>query len=212
MDTEHFDPLTCIPAHETFFVGKKDVPCALPPALAPLADSHTHLTSLHHIDPAYAMARAAVAGVRFMVTVVDPTDDATDPGKLYDDLAAWEDGCEEILKAWCEAGVVDALGEPPCTPRVRMLAGCHPHNARLFDDDARSVLQELLSNSRCSGVGEIGLDYHYDLSPRDVQLAVFKEQFELACELNAPLSLHIREAHKDAFALMKNYKIGRAHV
>lgn len=191
------------PTRDAFFAMKKGVPAALPAADGPVADSHTHLTSLRHIDPAFALARAAVAGVRFLVTVADPADDAADPAALMADLARWQDGCARILDAWRAAGVLDALGEAPAPPRVRLLVGCHPHNARLFDDAARAAMRALLAEPLCCGVGEIGLDYHYDLSPRDVQRAVFCEQLELACELNAPLSLHIREAHADAALIMR---------
>jgi len=140
--------------------------------------------------------------VRFVVDVVDPTDDATDPAALYADIARWQAQAAQIVAAWNAAGVLDALGEPLVEPRVRVVAGCHPHNASKFDDAARAALRELLVHPQCCGVGEIGLDYHYDLSPRDVQRAVFAEQLGLARELDAPLSLHIREAHHEAAPIM----------
>lgn len=190
------------PAAGAFFSTKKGVPVARPAACGPVADSHTHLSSLRHIDPALALAQAALCGVRFVVDVVDPTDDAADPDALFADLDRWQAGCAQILQAWSERGLLDALGEKPCPPRVRLVAGCHPHNARLFDEAARMALLRVLAHPLCCGVGEIGLDYHYDLSPRDVQRAVFREQLELARELNAPLSLHIREAHREAAPIM----------
>lgn len=188
--------------HACFFRTKKQAPLALPEAAGPIAESHTHLTSLTHIDPTLALARAALAGVRFLVTVVDPTDDARDPAGLLADLACWQRGCEEILRGWTSAGVLDALGEVPVAPQVRLLVGCHPHNAKDFDDEARAAMRTLLVEPVCCGIGEIGLDYHYDLSPREQQRAVFREQLELARELGASLSLHVREAHDEAAQIM----------
>ena len=191
------------PSPEAFFSDKKGRPVALAAPDGPVADSHTHLSSLRRIDPAHALARAALAGVRFLVDVVDPADDAADPAALLADLSRWQEGCARILDAWGAEGARDAAGGVPAPPRVRLLVGCHPHNARLFDDAARDAMRILLADPVCGGIGEIGLDYHYDLSPRDVQRAVFREQLELAVALDAPLSLHIREAHGEAARIMR---------
>lgn len=190
------------PLPEAFFSTKKGAAVALPPAEGPVADSHTHLHSLRAVDPALALARAAVAGVRFVVDVVDPTEEARDPYAVLADLPAWQRECAAILEAWGSQGVFDALGEKPSAPRLRLVAGCHPHNASKFDQGARDALRTLLTDPLCSGIGEIGLDYHYDLSPRDTQREVFREQLALACELDAPVSLHIREAHHEAQPIM----------
>ena len=206
------NPELLLPAHAEhacFFRTKKQASLALPAAAAPIAESHTHLTSLRHIDAALALARAAVAGVRFLVTVVDPADDARDPEAVLADLDRWQRECAEILDAWRAAGVLDALGEPPVMPEVRLLVGCHPHNAKDFDAQAHEAMQRLLAEPICCGVGEIGLDYHYDLSPREVQREVFREQLELACNLNASLSLHVREAHDEAAQIMSEVGLPR---
>lgn len=195
--------LPAAPAAEGFFLTKKGAACDLPKALGPIAESHTHLTSLRHIDPALALARAAAAGVRFIVTVVDPADEARDPHFVLDAIDAARRGCDEILAAWRSEGLLDALGCELAAPEVRLLPGCHPHNAKDFDDEARASLRYLLAQPICCGIGEIGLDYHYDLSPREVQRAVFREQMELACELGASLSLHIREAHGEAAQILR---------
>ena len=190
------------PAACSFFADKKGRPVALPAPAGPIAESHTHLTSLSHVDAGLALARAALAGVRFLVTVVDPVDDARDPEGLLESLDGWQRSCAATLDAWAAQGVTDALGQAPRTPQVRLLVGCHPHGARLFDDAARAAMRRLLAEPICCGIGEIGLDYHYDMSPRDVQRAVFAEQLQLACELDASLSLHVREAHPDAAQIM----------
>lgn len=190
------------PQMDAFFSTKKGALVAVPVAPAPVADAHTHLSSLRALDPALALARAAVAGVRFVVDVVDPTDDARDPQALLSDIDRWQAGAATIVEVWGRAGVLDALGEKPLLPKVRLVVGCHPHNASAFDAEARRAMEALLAQPICAGIGEIGLDYHYDLSPREVQRAVFEEQLKLACALNAPLSLHIREAHHEAAPLM----------
>lgn len=191
------------PRTDAFFVTKKGAPVALPLAPAPIADAHTHLSSLRSLDPALALARAAVAGVRFVVDVVDPTDDARDPQALLADIERWQAGAAMIVEAWGNAEVLDALGEKPLLPKVRLVVGCHPHNASAFNEGARQAMEVLLAQPICAGVGEIGLDYHYDLSPREVQRTVFEEQLKLARAVNAPLSLHIREAHHEAAPLME---------
>lgn len=190
------------PERDAFFATKKGAPVALPRPAGPIAESHTHLTSLRHVDAGLALARAALAGVRFLVTVVDPADDARDPQGLLASLQGWQRACDETLAAWAAQGVLDALGQEPRTPQVRLLVGCHPHNAKDFDDEARAAMRRLLAEPICCGIGEIGLDYHYDLSPRDVQREVFRAQLELACELDASLSLHVREAHDEAAQIM----------
>lgn len=199
-----------VPDAGAFFSTKKGLPVALPDAEAPYADSHTHLSSLRHIDPALALARDAVAGVRFVVDVVDPTDDARDPDALLSDVARWVAECGGILDRWAAAGVVDATGGRPVVPEVRIVVGCHPHNAKDFDEAARAAMRAILADPRCCGIGEIGLDYHYDLSPRELQREVFAEQLDLACRLNAPLSLHIREAHDEAADIMATRSLPRA--
>lgn len=190
------------PAFETFFATKKGKPVACPSPVVPIADSHTHLTCLEGIDAGQALARDAVAGIDFVVTVVDPTDDARDPKQLLRDLDIWQREARVALDTW---GLQDIA-----VPRVRLLVGCHPHNARLFDAQARAAMKYLLEQPVCAGIGEIGLDYHYDLSPREMQVDVFTEQLRLACDLDAPLSLHVREAHMQAARIMHEVGLPQA--
>lgn len=88
-------------------------------------------------------------------------------------------------------------------PWVRIAVGVHPHNAKLFDDAMEAELIERLHDPRTSALGEIGLDYHYDLSPRDVQQDVFRKQIRIAKEAGLPVILHMREAHDDGFAILQ---------
>ncbi len=77
-------------------------------------------------------------------------------------------------------------------------AGVHPHDAEFWTDKHPAKLTEWMALPKVIALGEIGLDYHYDLSPRDVQKRVFEAQLDLAYTLDKPVILHIREAHGDA--------------
>ena len=84
--------------------------------------------------------------------------------------------------------------------------GVHPHEAEGCKQGYLPVLKKLCMEEKCVAVGEIGLDYHYDFSPRDVQKKVFEQQLVLAKELDLPVIIHDREAHEDTFELLKRYK------
>ena len=98
-----------------------------------------------------------------------------------------------------QAGRVEQLW-----PGVRFSIGVHPHQAHQFaDDPARAATPS------ARAVGEIGLDYHYDYSPRDVQHAVFRAQLRLALELDRPVVIHTREADEDTIAILREEGGGR---
>lgn len=88
-------------------------------------------------------------------------------------------------------------------PWLYWVAGVHPHDADTYTDEAHAELLAMMGEAKCVAWGEIGLDYHYDLSPRDVQREVFKRQLDAACELGKPIVLHIREAHGDATDILR---------
>ena len=83
-------------------------------------------------------------------------------------------------------------------------AGVHPHEAIKTPNDYLEQLENLLSHKKEVAVGEIGLDYHYDYSPRDIQRKLLEEQLDLAYQKELPVILHVREAHGDMIELMKN--------
>lgn len=88
--------------------------------------------------------------------------------------------------------------------------GVHPHNASGWDAGAEQIVRDHLARPRCRLLGEIGLDYHYDLSPRDVQREVFDIQLDMAYVLDKPVQLHIREAHGDCLDMLRaRAKAGR---
>jgi TatD DNase family protein len=174
---------------DAVFRDTKGRPVAAPNLASPVADTHVHLDMLHH--PALALARCAVHGVDFLVSVVDPTED---PGYTYKGIGEWERTARGLLDEWGRHGPV---------PRVRIIVGCHPHNAAKYTKEIERLLIRCAARPVTSGIGEIGLDYHYDLSPRTVQREVFKRQLELANEMTLPVSLHLREAHDDGLRILK---------
>lgn len=81
--------------------------------------------------------------------------------------------------------------------------GCHPHQAQLFDNDSINVINELAKLEKVVAVGECGLDYNRDYSPRDVQRQVFISQLDLAATLNKPVLLHERDAYDEFMAILE---------
>ncbi len=86
---------------------------------------------------------------------------------------------------------------------VYAAVGVHPHEAKGMDDNTIDILKELSNKEKVIAIGEIGLDYHYDNSPREVQRRRFKEQIKLAKEINLPIIVHDRDAHQDVFEIIK---------
>jgi TatD DNase family protein len=81
--------------------------------------------------------------------------------------------------------------------------GVHPHDASKAAEDTFVKLRELATHPKVLAVGEIGLDYHYDFSPHDVQRAVFVRQLELAAEAAKPIVIHTREAWDDTLEILR---------
>jgi TatD DNase family protein len=81
--------------------------------------------------------------------------------------------------------------------------GVHPHDARLYDEAAERLLLEFIRGRRVVAVGEIGLDYHYDNSPRDVQREVFARQLRLARAEGLPVIIHSRDADEETLEILR---------
>jgi TatD DNase family protein len=128
---------------------------------------------------------------------------------------------DEVLERAREAGVCAILnvgtGDPHSGTLERAVevaekyegvyaaVGVHPHDARLFDDEAAGRIQRLVEqSSRVIAWGEIGLDYHYDHSPRDVQREVFTRQLRLAREAELPVIIHSREADDETVNILRD--------
>ena len=84
--------------------------------------------------------------------------------------------------------------------------GIHPHEAKSFREEDCEEIARWWKDGEIRAIGEIGLDYYYDFSPRDVQKSVCIRQMELAYELGAPVVYHIRDAHGDMLEIMKSMK------
>lgn len=132
---------------------------------------------------------------------------------------AFDADLQEVIDRFHAAGicrvnvVADPCEEEPNQQKVFQLAeenegfcasiGAHPHNASRYDDAAEAEILKYLAHPKCRLLGEIGLDYHYDLSPREVQREVFARQLELAWQKQVPVQLHIREAHGDTMDIVR---------
>ncbi len=99
------------------------------------------------------------------------------------------------------AEVDNAIAWAERDPAIWAAIGIHPHDAAKMDDATFSRISELAQHPRVCAIGETGLDYHYDHSPRDVQGKVFARFLRLAADVKKPVTLHIRDAHADARAI-----------
>lgn len=89
---------------------------------------------------------------------------------------------------------------------VYAAAGIHPHESEKAGEADLKEIEALLNDDKCVAVGEIGLDYHYDFSPRDRQKEIFEYQLSLANKYSLPVIIHDREAHEDTLNLLKKYR------
>lgn len=87
---------------------------------------------------------------------------------------------------------------------VYAAVGVHPHDAKDMTDAHLAELKELLSHPKVVAIGEVGLDYHYDYSPRDVQRRVFRQFLELSLERQMPLIIHTRESDEDVLHIIQS--------
>ena len=93
-----------------------------------------------------------------------------------------------------------------CHKGCYAVVGIHPHEAKTMKDGDLDLLAAWLKEEKVVALGEIGLDYYYDFSPREVQIDVCEKQMELAWQLNVPVAYHVRDAHQDMLDLMKRHK------
>ena len=92
---------------------------------------------------------------------------------------------------------------------IAVATGCHPHDASHWDPELRTRLGQLWADGQVAGAGEMGLDYHYDHSPRDVQWRTFSEQLALAVACGQPVIVHAREADSDVVAILREQPTAR---
>jgi TatD DNase family protein len=153
-----------------------------------IVDSHCHLAGPEFVPDLDAVIdRARAAGVVHAFVIL-----------AADDEPELQQG-REVASRW---------------PAVRFSIGVHPHAAVKFSSDpagaARKVNADLDAQPLARAVGEIGLDYHYDFSPHDVQQLVFREQIRLAKRRKLPIVIHTREAEEDTFLILNEEHAGEA--
>lgn len=141
-----------------------------------LYDSHTHL---NHDGYTQEEREAVIAAIE--ESQVSHVND------IGIDLASSKMAVEHAAKyPWCHAAV-----------------GVHPHEAKTADDLTLSMIRMLAGKPDVVAIGEIGLDFHYDYSPRDVQRDVFRKQIAMALELKKPIVIHSREADQETMDILK---------
>lgn len=143
-----------------------------------LVDSHCHLGSSAFADDRRAVLERAWAAGLGRVVIVGESDAAL----------------EQAL----------ALAEPD--PRIGVVTGVHPHDAAGWTEARAGALREWWRRPDIAAAGEMGLDYHYDHSPRDTQRDVFRRQLALAAEAGLPAVIHAREADQDVAAILREVR------
>ncbi|MDQ2086360.1 TatD family hydrolase [Herbivorax sp. ANBcel31] len=136
----------------------------------------------------------------------------------YDDEKFNEDR-REIIKEAFKNGVsyiLNASSSRESVPKAVSLAdeyenfyaaiGIHPHDAKDMDEEFIEVLEDYAKNKKVVAIGEIGLDYYYDFSPKSIQKNVFERQINLAKDIKLPIIIHDRDAHEDVLNIVKNEK------
>jgi len=124
---------------------------------------------------------------------------------------AHEDGISYILNAATDIDTsLMSIGFAEKYDFVYAAVGVHPHNTSSLDDEVTAKIAKLAKNPKVVAIGEIGLDYYYDYSPKDLQKYWFKRQLELAVDLSMPVIIHDRDAHEDILNIMKESKISQA--
>ncbi len=150
-----------------------------------MIDSHCHLAGEEFAGDLDAVAaRAHEAGVHTALCILESEEEA--------ELAQ----ADAVRGAW---------------PSVRFATGIHPHHAGKFAgrvSEAVETVGQALNRTAACAVGEIGLDYHYDFSPRDVQQEIFRAQIRLARTRGLPIIIHTREATNDTFQILREEQAG----
>lgn len=143
-----------------------------------LFDSHCHLDdSRYHADRDQVLTRAAEAGICYIVN----------PGA---DLETSRNAVDMAARH----------------PNIYATVGVHPHDAKDMDEETLQFIEHLAGKPKVVAIGEIGLDFHYDFSPRDVQRHWFIQQIRLAKRLRLPIVIHDREANQEVFDTLKAEK------
>jgi TatD DNase family protein len=123
---------------------------------------------------------------------------------------ALDNGVVQMIQAGVDLDTIAemiALAEK--YPQIYIAPGLHPHEAKLWSDEAEAKIRAAAGHPKAVAIGECGLDFHYNHSDRESQLLAFKKQVQMALELDKPLIIHTREAWDDTFAILEDIGAGR---
>ena len=112
-------------------------------------------------------------------------------------------GIEHIVNVGVdEKTIIASIKMAEKYPQVYATVGYHPHDAEAFDAE---IVRKYAKHEKCVAIGEIGLDYYRNLSPKKVQKQVFEEQIKIAMEMDLPIVVHDRDAHEDTLEILEKY-------
>jgi len=122
-------------------------------------------------------------------------------------------GVDAMINVGCDIPSSEASVElAEAYTYVYATAGVHPHEAKTLCEKGLQTIAKLCTHEKVVALGEIGLDFHYDFSPRDVQREWFKRQLTLAHEINMPVVIHSRDAHQETFEIIKASPVRRGVI
>jgi TatD DNase family protein len=125
---------------------------------------------------------------------------------------AEESGVQAVISVGIDTGTsAAAVEQAEKFHGVYATAGLHPHEADRYDEKTLGIISDLTEHEKVVAIGETGLDYHYEFSPRKTQKSVFATQVVLAREKHLPLVVHSREAVRDAIGIIREYGKGRVY-
>ncbi|PPQ86345.1 hypothetical protein CVT25_005598 [Psilocybe cyanescens] len=172
--------------------GEENLLLPIPPSTLPIVDTHTHMAST------FDFYRGRYKEGKYQT--------------VYEFVKAMYEGrnVEAVVDVWCEAPVnrtwrefADAAADKEKWGGLEYWFVMGDHDAKSYTDDVEKDILEAMAHPRCVGWGEMGLDYHYDNSPREIQQAVFARQLKQAVRLGKSLTIHTREADDDTERILK---------
>jgi TatD DNase family protein len=147
-----------------------------------LVDTHAHLDYDYPFSTEDYLRRAAAVGVHAIVSV-----------------GAARDNWSKVQ------GFANSFQGTDGLPSIYFSVGIHPHDASTFDGTIAEEMRLFAKDPRCVAIGEVGLDYHYDHSPRDIQKTACWDQLLLALDLKKPVIIHSRDGEEDLLTLLQEY-------
>ncbi|MCZ6828972.1 MAG: TatD family hydrolase [Gammaproteobacteria bacterium] len=157
-------------------MGKHKQRRAIPVFEHPLIETHCHLDYLDAAELEQTLQNAAAVGIERIVTI-----------------AVAPDNLDTVL------------GLSSAHPNIWCTQGIHPHEAESWSSAIGATIRQRMAEERVLAVGEIGLDYHYEHAPRQVQQQVFEQQLQIAVDTDMPVVIHTREADADTRAILSNF-------